>query len=193
MGVSVHAVVTGSRANGPGARTVVWFQGCPLACPGCFNQETHVSGEDLVDISVLVDDLLARDAHPSGLTVSGGEPLAQPVALGELIALWNSRSGTSVIVSTGFEWAEIESDPLRAAGIKNADVVIAGRYNSRLHLGSTLRGSSNKTYHFLTDFFQINELIDVPEFEVVISPDGTVHVSGVAGSQPLADLLGFGS
>ena len=189
----MHAVMSRSRANGPGERTVVWFQGCPLACHGCFNQETHVPGENLVEVSELVDDLLERDATPSGLTISGGEPLAQPFALNKLIALWKARSGTSVIISTGYEWAEIETQPMRTAAIKGADLVIAGRYNARLHLGSTLRGSSNKTYHFLTDFFRVQELIYVPEFEVVISPDGSMHVSGVAGSQPLIDLLGHDS
>ena len=33
----IHAFEPRSRANGPGARFVVWFQGCTLGCPGCFN------------------------------------------------------------------------------------------------------------------------------------------------------------
>ncbi|GAB4558992.1 MAG: 4Fe-4S cluster-binding domain-containing protein [Haliangiales bacterium] len=39
--VAVHAVEPRSRANGPGARFVIWFQGCSLGCPGCFNPGTH--------------------------------------------------------------------------------------------------------------------------------------------------------
>src|ERR1700691_3577776 len=34
-------IVPVSRANGPGRRAVLWFQGCTLNCPGCFNQASH--------------------------------------------------------------------------------------------------------------------------------------------------------
>ena len=35
--MQVHAVMACSLVNGPGRRTVVWFQGCKLSCPGCWN------------------------------------------------------------------------------------------------------------------------------------------------------------
>ena len=41
VSVRVHATEPRSRANGPGARFVVWMQGCTLGCPGCFNPATH--------------------------------------------------------------------------------------------------------------------------------------------------------
>ena len=37
----VHGFVPVSRANGPGRRAVLWFQGCTLNCPGCWNQASH--------------------------------------------------------------------------------------------------------------------------------------------------------
>ena len=37
----IHNKVSQSEANGPGNRTVVWFQGCNLKCSGCWNPETH--------------------------------------------------------------------------------------------------------------------------------------------------------
>lgn len=37
----VHAIVPGSRVNGPGLRAVLWLQGCLLHCPGCWNMATH--------------------------------------------------------------------------------------------------------------------------------------------------------
>jgi anaerobic ribonucleoside-triphosphate reductase activating protein len=191
--LSVHAIETESRANGPGIRAVVWLQGCPLACPGCFNPETHASGGRIVGIAELVDDLLAGATQPSGLTLTGGEPLAQPTGVAQLIALWKERTGTSVIVSTGFAWEEITSSPELTESIAGADLVVAGRYNERLHLGSMFRGSANKTYHFLTECFAIEDMIDVPEFEALISEDGRIHVSGVAGSTALANLLGYES
>ena len=50
-------------------------------------------------------------------------------------------------------------------------------------------GSSNKTYHFLTDEYRIDQFTNLPEFEAVIGKDGTVHVTGVAGSDPLTQAL----
>jgi anaerobic ribonucleoside-triphosphate reductase activating protein len=37
----VHGFVPVSRANGPGRRAVLWFQGCTLNCPECWNQASH--------------------------------------------------------------------------------------------------------------------------------------------------------
>ena len=37
----LHAIMAASRANGPGLRAVVWFQGCALNCRNCFNVATH--------------------------------------------------------------------------------------------------------------------------------------------------------
>ena len=31
----LHALIPASRANGPGLRAVVFFQGCSLGCPKC--------------------------------------------------------------------------------------------------------------------------------------------------------------
>ena len=41
VSAAIHAIEPRSRANGPGARFVVWLQGCTLGCPGCFNPATH--------------------------------------------------------------------------------------------------------------------------------------------------------
>ena len=32
-------IVPCTEAEGPGARFALWFQGCPLRCPGCCNPE----------------------------------------------------------------------------------------------------------------------------------------------------------
>ena len=38
----LHAFIPASRANGPGLRTVVFFQGCTLGCHGCLTlRATH--------------------------------------------------------------------------------------------------------------------------------------------------------
>jgi anaerobic ribonucleoside-triphosphate reductase activating protein len=43
----IHGLVTCSRVNGPGLRTVIYFQGCTLGCCNCWNPETHIfAGEE---------------------------------------------------------------------------------------------------------------------------------------------------
>lgn len=37
----LHAFVPASRANGPGLRAVIYFQGCSLNCAGCWNPTSH--------------------------------------------------------------------------------------------------------------------------------------------------------
>lgn len=37
--LQVAAYLPRSRANGPGLRSVLWVQGCPFHCPGCFNPD----------------------------------------------------------------------------------------------------------------------------------------------------------
>ena len=37
--LSVAQIVPITEAEGPGLRFALWFQGCPLRCPGCCNPE----------------------------------------------------------------------------------------------------------------------------------------------------------
>jgi anaerobic ribonucleoside-triphosphate reductase activating protein len=77
----IHAMEPRSRANGPGVRFVVWFQGCTLGCAGCFNPATHsgslgASRRSLAELYAEID-LAMIGAPIEGLTLSGGEPMQQ--------------------------------------------------------------------------------------------------------------------
>ena len=39
--IRIHHIIEHSTTNGPGTRFVIWTQGCPLNCDGCFNENTH--------------------------------------------------------------------------------------------------------------------------------------------------------
>ena len=70
----VHALIPASRANGPGLRAVVFFQGCALGCPGCWNPEAHpFRGTEVMVDAVAEQVLRAHNEHPlEGVTFSGG-------------------------------------------------------------------------------------------------------------------------
>ncbi|WP_217168916.1 4Fe-4S cluster-binding domain-containing protein [Streptomyces sp. AC512_CC834] len=178
----LHAVVPRSTANGPGVRYVAWSQGCALACPGCFNPETHpaAGAGPARTAGEVADEVLADAASLEGVTLTGGEPLEQPAAVAAFCAELRARSGLSVIVLTGFTRAEIESDEARSAAVADADLVIAGRYNTRLRLARGLRGSSNKEYWTRTGRYTPDDLAAVPELEITIAADATLTFTGMA-------------
>lgn len=176
----VHAFVPYSRANGPGLRAVVWVQGCSLGCPGCYNPETHsFAGGELVPVSRLVERIAGLAGEIEGVTISGGEPLQQRLPLVELLRALRQGTNLSVIVFTGFSWDELLRMPDAAELLSCVDVLIAGRYDQTQRLASSLRGSANKTIHFLTNRYGPADLAGVPDAEVLIDFQGSVQLSGI--------------
>jgi len=176
----VHAFVPYSRANGPGLRAVLWVQGCSLGCPGCYNPQTHSwTAGQLVPVRELAGRIAALSGTIEGITVSGGEPLQQRPALLELLRCVRKETTLSSIVFTGFAWEEVQRMPEAAALCSRVDVLIAGRYDAAQRLASSLRGSANKTMHFLTNRYGPADLNDVPCAEVILTPRGELLLSGI--------------
>ena len=163
----VHGFLPASYVNGPGRRAVVWVQGCTLACPGCFNPETHPAGTgDRLPVEDLFARINALDAI-QGVTVSGGEPLQQPRAVAALLRRIKAETALSTLVFTGYTWDEAQR---RAPDVLACtDVLLAGRY----------RPDRPKSVHCLTDRYTQADLAAVPPAEVVIDPDGSVVLSGL--------------
>jgi anaerobic ribonucleoside-triphosphate reductase activating protein len=125
--MKIHAMERCSRANGPGSRFVVWFQGCTLGCPGCFNPKTHRT--DGREISV--DELASQiPGDIEGITLSGGEPLQQAEAAAELLDVARARglstlafSGTNQrihLLTDRYRLDEIEATPVAEIRIDRA-------------------------------------------------------------------------
>lgn len=181
----LHAVVPRSAVGGPGLRCVIWSQGCSLGCPGCFNPETHPAwrGGPARTAGDLAELVLADAANLDGVTLTGGEPLEQPAAVAAFCAKVKARSGLGLIVLTGFSRQEIEADPVREAALADVDLVIAGRYNARLHLARGLRGSANKEYWTRTTRYGADDLMAVPELEITIADDAMLTITGMAAPE----------
>ncbi|HYU15856.1 MAG TPA: 4Fe-4S single cluster domain-containing protein [Candidatus Acidoferrum sp.] len=180
--VSLHATMARSRANGPGSRFAIWFQGCSLGCAGCFNPATHPTGAgERVAVDDLVDRVLAERQAIEGVTVSGGEPFEQPEGLLALArGLRRGAPVLSILVFSGFTRTEIERQPLGPAILEAIDVLVDGRFVERRALGRGLRGSDNQVIHLLSPRYTREAIEATPVGEVVIGPDGSAAVSGVA-------------
>jgi anaerobic ribonucleoside-triphosphate reductase activating protein len=175
-----------SHANGPGARAVIWVQGCTLGCPGCFNPQTHPpDGGELVPVDGLFERIAALGDTIEGISVSGGEPLQQPRPLLALLRRVRRETPLSVLVFTGYAWEEIQRIPAAGALLACVDMLIAGRYDDsqRLALENVeerfLRSSANQTVHLLTGRYRMDDLRSVPAAEAIVTVEGEVLVSGV--------------
>jgi len=178
--LNLHAILPRSRANGPGVRFAIWFQGCALNCAGCFNPATHaVAPNMLVSVRDLVDRIASEAPELEGVTLSGGEPLQQSGGLLQLLTGIRSNTRLSVILFSGYEKDEIERLPDGPPILAGVDVLIAGRYDASLRLSRGLRGSSNQTIHLLTDRYGMEELERTPTAEAHIDRSGKIVISGV--------------
>jgi len=174
----IHALEPKSRANGPGARFVVWLQGCTLGCPGCFNPKTHEAGAGREVAIAAIAAQLAATPGIEGLSLSGGEPLQQPEAA--LALLDAARAlGLSTLVFSGYTLAEIRELPHGPAVLDRLDVLIDGRYVAGERLATGLRGSANQRIHLLTSRYARADVEATPVAEIRISPRGEVVLTGV--------------
>jgi anaerobic ribonucleoside-triphosphate reductase activating protein len=179
--VRVHAVEPRSRANGPGVRFVVWFQGCTLGCPGCFNPATHaVDPARGAPGDIPIDELAAAmaAAGATGLSLSGGEPLQQPQAARALLDAARAR-GMSTLAFSGYTIDEIRGLPGGPEVLARLDVLIDGRYVAGDRLATGLRGSANQRIQLLTDRHSLAEVEATPVAEIRIGPGGEVILTGV--------------
>lgn len=184
MRLNIARTLPRSEANGPGTRFVIWVQGCPLACPGCWNPDTWAfKRNELRDVDAVAAEILATTGI-EGVTFSGGEPFAQARALTELASLLR-QEGLSVFVFTGYEMTELVR-PEHKALLNVSDIVVSGRYVEALRqCGLKWRGSTNQEVHFLSQRYSSEEMVEVADVELHICADGQLILTGF----PTAELM----
>ena len=148
--VRIAAIVHGCLTEGPGRRTVIWFQGCPIRCPGCYNSHLwpFEGGHEMSveDVLKRVRQGLARG--DVGVSLVGGEPLAQPEGCADLcIAL--HELGVHVIVYSGLVYEDMISlvgaFPAYKVILDHANVLVDGPFiRSEYDTRVACRGSRNR-------------------------------------------------
>lgn len=138
-----------ARSLGPGARFVLWVKGCDKNCPRCTSPDLREGvGAHSASPSALARIII--DAAPSGITISGGEPMLQADALAEMCLIVREElPDINVIVFTGRTIEELVT-PGQKALLAQTDLLIDGEYVDELNDGIGLRGSSNQRLHFLS-------------------------------------------
>lgn len=184
--VELHTTVLG-----PGSRTAIYVQGCHLRCRGCTASAwLDFEGGSDVAVESLFERLL--DAGTRAITISGGEPMMQPLALVALVdRLTTAVPELSVMVYTGYR-----IERLRAAGtdgqralLARTDILVDSPYVERWHGDLRWRGSRNQRLLLLTKRHSAADLVpDVSAgLEIVVGRDLRVHQIGVPYRPSAAD------
>jgi anaerobic ribonucleoside-triphosphate reductase activating protein len=190
----VHGFVPVSRANGPGRRAVLWFQGCTLNCSGCWNPASHpFEGVSPTDVSEIIQRVITlhRAGEIEGLTLSGGEPMQQPSSMLELIEALREAGAASLSFGmfTGYTLHELErgrfftfeecQDKIATWELirSHLDFAVTGRYNRFAPAVLPLRSSRNQRLQLFTTRYHHGDFGE-PIVEVSIGQGGAAIVTG---------------
>ena len=146
--LNVADILEDATSEGPGIRFTIWVQGCPIRCKGCWN--SHMWGFEpnhLISVDKLAEYITSKKDKIEGITLVGGEPLAQARAVRKLIEAVK-RDGLSVVLYTGYEEEKIKGEDAIEC-FNMADIVIAGPYiEEKRNLFLRWRGSENQKLIF---------------------------------------------
>jgi len=191
----LHALVPASRANGPGLRAVVFFQGCSIGCAKCWNPRSHhFQGQEVTVDLVAQEVLKSRQEHTlEGVTFSGGEPMQQADSLLRLIqCLRQQAPELSFGMFSGYSEAELDKgqywiwkddsteqhrkrlwQEIRAC----LDFAVLGRFTQAQPSNMPLRTSRNQVLRLFTDSYTPADFSEQLT-EVSIQEGGRAEVTG---------------
>ncbi len=136
-------VVEGTSVDGPGLRTSIYLAGCAHHCPGCHNpQSWNFAG----GVERTLDELMAVIAYNEmPVTLSGGDPLQQPLGVQRLVRRIKAELGYNVWSFTGYTWEYIMKNDTLKNAIQELDVLVDGPFvQARRDLALHFRGSTNQ-------------------------------------------------
>lgn len=139
-------IVNDSITDGPGIRLTVFTQGCPHHCPGCQNPQTwdFAGGQEMSTDEIMAQ--IKQNPLLSGVTFSGGEPLAQAAALLPL-AEQIKQQGLELAVYTGYTFEQLLELNDRHINqlLALTDTLIDGPFiQAQRNLELNFRGSENQ-------------------------------------------------
>jgi anaerobic ribonucleoside-triphosphate reductase activating protein len=183
--LNIMGYVDESEVNGPGCRAVVWVQGCPRECPGCFNPDSwSFEVNQLVAIDTLAEKILSKPRN-TGVTFSGGEPFLQAVGLASL-ARKLKGAGLNVMSFSGFTLKQLQSEsapPGSKILLEQLDILIDGPFVESLAINSPNSpvSSSNQRVNVLNPAFADQITWASDQIEIHILKDGSRIVTGYQG------------
>lgn len=177
MRLNLAHILERSLANGPGERFVIWVQGCPIHCPGCWNKGTWNAQDGyLQDVNELIEKIL-KTTGIEGVTFTGGEPMIYAAQLLQIAKICKSN-GLSIFIFTGYNYEQLKlPDQLLLWDL--ADIVVAGPYvESQRSFKDAWVGSENQIVYFNSKRYHRDHQVNAVRAEAHISKDGSVTWTG---------------
>jgi anaerobic ribonucleoside-triphosphate reductase activating protein len=146
--IRLAAILPESLVNGTGIRRVLFSQGCPHNCEGCFSPHTHsYLGGAILDMDEIIEDIRINPML-SGVTFSGGEPWEQADKFA-YIAKAVKALGLNVWCYTGYTFEYILENQYKRKGwqelLSYIDVLVDGKFQEdMMNAKLKYRGSSNQ-------------------------------------------------
>jgi anaerobic ribonucleoside-triphosphate reductase activating protein len=194
--MQIAQVVPCTEAEGPGKRFAVWFQGCPLRCPGCCNPEfLPFKGGETKSLREMTEWITrAKEQNGvEGITLMGGEPTAHAAA-SLALAQASRQLGLSVMVFSGYTIEELQqrAEPEVAELIATTDILVDGPYiREQPDTERRWIGSRNQRIHFLTPrYFHDEQWKQKNTLEIRVDKDG-ITVNGFPASNAVGLWKGF--
>ena len=185
--LNIAEIIDNSYANGPGLRSVIWFQGCNLHCKGCYNKDLWpFVQKNLFTPKDLVNKMIQNE-NIEGITLTGGEPLLQYPSLIKFLRLTKMK-GLTVVCFTGFNFNEVRESKMKDI-LKYIDIIIAGPYIEELSTNKIpLVSSLNQELIFLTEEYSSKDLNAEEVVEFFID-DKEIQVTGFPTKKFLKEVL----
>ena len=157
--------------NGIGFRVTLWIAGCSHHCRGCHNPESwdYNQGKPLREVRKDLFDKLDK-SYIKGLTLSGGDPLAQSrrnlLELYFLLRRIKKRfPNKDIWIYSGYTHEEILQDKFKKLVLSQCDVLVDGLYKYALRDTSLpFRGSSNQRIINVQESLKKQEIVLVDEY-----------------------------
>ncbi len=142
--LNIAGIIAESVVDGPGLRYCIFAQGCPHACIGCHNPESHsFEQKKLMSAEELYGDI-KKNPLCRWVTFSGGEPFCQPDEFAQLAQLLRA-DGYELAAYSGYTFEELMSNPEKKQLLCLLDILVDGRYiEQQRNIGLLFKGSENQ-------------------------------------------------
>jgi pyruvate formate lyase activating enzyme len=181
--------------DGPGIRQTIFFKGCPLICSWCHNPESRSNETEVWTKSVIlegrrfehdetigrwvsIDELMEKilkdvpffEESEGGITLSGGEPLAQAEFAEELLRICKSYGIHTAVDTCGYAEPEDFERIIPYTNLFLYDLKIAdskkhkefvGKYNDLILSNLSIISGKGKIIHIRIPLLE--NITDVPE------------------------------
>lgn len=153
-----------SIVDGEGIRTVVWTQGCPHHCPFCHNPQTHdFKGGKLFEIEEIKEEIKNLKGQ-DGITLSGGDPMVQPLECLEL-AKYAHSLGMNVWCYTGYLFEDVLKNEKMKKLLEEIDVLVDGEFLiDEFSMDLYYRGSRNQRVIDVKKSLEYGEVVLIEKY-----------------------------